>query len=288
MFIPADVPLYARHEFLTNYLALTKGTDRLFLFAADHKIEHLNNDFYGPHIDPAAHHPEHLFSIAQQPCIGGFATQLGLAARYGPTHPAIQYIIKLNSKTNLVPLDIQDPMSQQLLSIDDVLAFKKTSGFSIRGIGLTLYIGSMYEGAMLAQAAQSILHAHQHGLVTILWVYPRGKAVVLKDEASLLAGAAGVATALGADFVKIHPPRADHPQAPQTPLEIIGQAAGNTKVIYAGGAAYDSTELLNTIELQLSSGSSGVAIGRNIYQHSLSDALKLSQEISKLVYGISY
>ncbi len=288
MFIPADVPLYARQEFRTNYLTLTKGTERLFLFAADHKIEHLNNDFYGPHIDPAAHHPEHLFSIAQQPCIGGFATQLGLVARYGQKHPTIQYVIKLNSKTNLVPLDVQDPMSQQLWSIDDVLAFKKASGLSIRGIGLTLYIGSTYEGAMLAQAAQSILHAHQNGLVTILWVYPRGKAVVPKDEASLLAGAAGIATALGADFVKIHSPRSEHAEAPQTPLGIISQAAGNTKVIYAGGSAYDTTELLHTIEVQLSSGSSGVAIGRNIYQHSLPDALKLTRDISKLVYGISY
>ena len=107
MLIPADVPPYKRHEFRTNYLTLTKGTERLFLFAADHKIEHLDKDFYGPSIDPAAHDPKHLFSIAQQPWIGGFATQLGLAARYGHQHPGIQYLIKLNSKTNLVPLDLQ-------------------------------------------------------------------------------------------------------------------------------------------------------------------------------------
>ncbi|MBA2307500.1 aldolase [Candidatus Dependentiae bacterium] len=284
MLIPADVPTHAHHEFCSNYFALTKGTDRLFLFAADHKIEHLDTDFYGPHIDPEAHHPTHLFSIAQHAWIGAFATQLGLAARYGKNHPSIQYIIKLNSKTNTVPLHLQDPMSNQLWSVDDVIAFKRSSGFSIRGIGLTIYLGSTYEGAMLAQAAQAIYQAHQHGLITLLWIYPRGKALAATSEESLLPGAAGIATALGADFVKIHPPHPGKGESPETLLPLIHQAAGNTKVIYAGGAASESHQLLHTIEMQLSLGSSGVAIGRNIYQHSLHDALRLSQDISRLVY----
>ena len=138
---------------------------------------------------------------------------------------------------------------------------------------------------MLAQAAESIFQAHQQGLVTILWIYPRGRALAMKDESSLLTGAAGVATALGADFVVKFITQAVPTPQRQSLLELISQAAGTTKVIHAGGAAYDTTELLQTIKMQLSSGSSGVAIGRNIYQHSLADALKLSQEISRLVYS---
>jgi DhnA-type fructose-1,6-bisphosphate aldolase and related enzymes len=30
---------------------------------------------------------------------------------------------------------------------------------------------------MLSAAAQAIFEAHQNGLVTVLWIYPRGKAV---------------------------------------------------------------------------------------------------------------
>lgn len=284
MLIPADVPLWARAEFRKNYLALTKGTDRFFLFAADHKIEHLDADFSGPHVDPSAHDPAHLFSIAQDASIGGFATQLGLIARYGQQHQAIQYIVKLNSKTNLVPVSEQDPFSQELWNLDEVLSFKKVSGFPIRGIGLTIYLGSIYEASMLTQAAHAIQKAHAQGLITILWIYPRGKAVTEDRNPTLLAGAVGVAAALGADFVKIRTPKVASHEDLKKALSFITQAAGTTKIIYAGGAAYDPHELLETIALQLSSGSSGVAIGRNIYQHSLQEALKLSQAISQLVY----
>lgn len=285
MFFPADIPIHARPEFRKNYLAITKGTDRLFLFAADHKIEHLDTDFYGASIDPAAHNPKHLFSIAHHPWIGAFATQLGLVARYGNEYSGINYIIKLNSKTNIVPLDLQDPFSKELWTVDDAISFKQSSGLSLRGIGLTLYLGSLYEASMLAQAAQSITQAHKHGLITLLWVYPRGKAVSAPHEVSLLAGAAGVAAALGADFVKLHPPTLVKKEELAFSLHHITQAAGNTKVIYAGGPAATPDTVVNTLSLQLSSGSSGAALGRNIYQHSLPDALKLSKTIAELIYG---
>ena len=58
-FIPADVPERAKHEFRKNYSQITKNSDRLFLFACDQKVEHLNKDFYGPNISPEAQSPEH-------------------------------------------------------------------------------------------------------------------------------------------------------------------------------------------------------------------------------------
>ncbi|MBA3751475.1 aldolase [Candidatus Dependentiae bacterium] len=286
MLIPADIPLHARPEFRKNYSALTKGTDRLFLFAADHKIEHLDQDFHGTGIDLAAHHPTHLFAIAQQKSIGGFATQLGLVARYGSYFDTVHYIIKLNSKTNLINSDFKDPFSKQLWSVDDVISFKKTSKLLVCGVGLTVYIGSLDEDRMLAQAAQTIYQAHQQGLVTVLWMYPRGKSVLSEHTGSLLAGAAGIANALGADFVKIQPPEAENYEHLKAQLELISQAAGTTKVLYAGGEKHSSEKLFHDIQLQLSSGSSGVAIGRNIYQNPLKEALELCQSISDLVYTV--
>ena len=73
LFIPGDVPLNAHEAYRANYSALTKDTDRLFLFAADHKLEHLNNDFSGPGIDVAAESPEHLFALASKAPIGGIS-----------------------------------------------------------------------------------------------------------------------------------------------------------------------------------------------------------------------
>lgn len=283
--IPADVPLASHAAFCKHYATITQGTERLFLFAADHKIEHLDADFMGPHISPEAHDPEHIFEIASKARIGALATQLGLIARFGKEYPHINYIVKLNSKTNLLTSAQKDPLSRQLWSIEDVVQFKQESGLPICGIGLTIYLGSEFEDIMLAQAAYSVFQAHQAGLVAILWIYPRGKYIKNATDALLIAGAAGVAACLGADFVKIHPPTATTTQSSAELLQLAVQAAGNTKVICAGGKQYASEKLLQEVQDQINIGGvAGAAIGRNIYQHSLSDAIALANELSDIIY----
>ena len=121
LFIPADVPSSAHQEYQKNYTTITTSDGRLFLFAADQKIEHLNNDFHGRAIHPDAASPEHLFKIASTSPIGAFATHLGLIARYGKQYPNIPYIVKLNGKTDLVNSKYTDPISEQLWSVDDVI-----------------------------------------------------------------------------------------------------------------------------------------------------------------------
>lgn len=283
--IPADIPLILHEEFRKNYRALTHGTHRLFLFAADHKIEHLDADFYGPGVASEAHHPQHIFNIASNARIGALATQFGLIARYGKAFPDINYVIKLNSKTNLIPAEQKDPFSKQLWSVEDVVTLKETSGLLIRGVGLTIYLGSEYEDLMLEQAAQMVFKAHQSGLVATLWIYPRGKAVKHATDATLLAGAAGLANCLGADFVKLQPPTATAQKTSAELLQFIAQAAGNTKVICAGGTQHASEQLFQEVRDQLSIGGiAGAAIGRNIWQHSLNDAIKLANELSAIIY----
>ena len=137
---------------------------------------------------------------------------------------------------------------------------------------------------MLEEAAQAIFHAHQAGLVAILWTYPRGK-MITKNELSLIPGAAGVANALGADFVKLHLPEQVEYSRIIKKLKIASQAAGNTKIICAGGKMKDEAELLKNISEQLNLGkTAGVAIGRNIFQNSQRVATKLANEIAKIVY----
>lgn len=296
MNIPADVPSEKKELFIENLNSITHNKDRLFLFAADQKIEHLNEDFHGDGIHKDASDPEHLFRIAQQGNIGAFATQFGLIERYGKEYPDVDYIVKLNSKTNTMKIRIPgflwgfsrallrriynvDPISSKLWSVDDVVTLKKNSGLSIRGVGYTIYLGSEFENKMLSQAAQVVHHAHQEGLVAILWIYPRGFHVSNDTNVELLAGAAGVANALGADVVKIKPPTQTEE------LVIIKQAAGNTMVITSGGKQVDKAELVNRIYEQIHEGHiNGAAIGRNIFQHSLQDAIKLTQAISAIVY----
>ncbi len=280
--LPADVPLYAHQQFRKNYMLLTRNTGNLFLFAADHKIEHLDKDFHGPAITKAAHDPHHLFSIAQKGTIGGMATQLGMIARYGNQYPSITYIAKLNSKTNIIPRNQKDPYSTLLWSVDQVLMLNH---LIIPAIGITVYIGSEFEDIMLAQAAQEINKAHRHGLVTILWVYPRGKAVQKEHEMHLLAGAVGVANALGADFVKIHAPDAQDQATRMEQFAFITEAAGNTKVVVAGGTFKKPEQLITEVQQQMKHGTSGAAIGRSIFQHSLTDAIQVTNQLATIIYS---
>jgi fructose-bisphosphate aldolase/6-deoxy-5-ketofructose 1-phosphate synthase len=282
---PADVPNSQYNEFLQNYNKITHGTDRLMLFSADQKIEHLNNDFYGDFIHPQAKDPVHIFSIASQGRIGALATHLGLISRYANTFKDINYIVKLNGKTNLIETNNYDPISSMLWSVDDVINFKKNSGLSICGVGYSLYIGSEFESQMLHEAAQIIYNAHQNGLIAILWVYPRGKHLN-ETNIDLTSGATGIANALGADFVKIKQPEVslDEIGTCKT-LKIATQAAGNTKVICAGGQTEDTEIFLHKLYEQIViGGASGNATGRNIFQRSLPDAIAFTHAISAIVY----
>jgi DhnA family fructose-bisphosphate aldolase class Ia len=286
IFIPADVPEKKHDIFAKNYAAITRHTGRLFLFSCDQKIEHLNNDFYGPEIHAQALHPEHFFRIASQGTIGAMATHLGLIARYGKQYPEVNYIVKLNATTNLIPAEQQDPQSELLWTVEDVINFKNNNNkLMIPGVGITIYLGSEYQSEQLAQAAHVITQAHAEGLVTIVWIYARGKAVTHENNSNIIAGAAGVAVSLGADFTKIKPPTGTEILTSAQALKIASAAAGNSKIICAGGKKIDAHEYLEEIHNQIHIGdAAGTATGRNIFQRSLGEAVALTHAISALVY----
>jgi DhnA family fructose-bisphosphate aldolase class Ia len=277
--VPLDVPKAARKNYIKNYLTITKNSGRLMLFAGDQKVEHLNNDFYGKGIHPDDSDPEHLFRIASQAKIGVFATQLGLIARYGIHYSDIPYLIKLNSKTNLVKTPQSDPFSNQWLDIQQVVDFRDNSGLNVLAVGYTVYLGSEYESEMLHQAAQIVYNAHQHGLIAVLWVYPRGKTVADEKDPHLIAGATGVAACLGCDFVKVNYPKKEGGESKEIFKEAI-RAAGHTKVVCAGGSSVDVKGFLQRLHDQIFvSGASGNATGRNIHQKASEEAIRMCNAI---------
>lgn len=286
LYMPAMVKEKYENEYEKNYLAITRGAGRLFLFSCDQKIEHLNKDFYGPGIDLDDNNPEHLFKIAEQGNIGAFATHLGLISHYGKQYSTINYIVKLNAKTDLVSYSQRDPISYALWNIDQILEFKQRTKLSIAGIGYTIYLGSEFESQMLAQAATLIYQAQSHGLVTILWMYPRGKSVKQEKSGELIAGAAGVAVSLGADFAKINSPEPSEGKTTEDWLKIACQAAGKTKLIISGGSKIEEQRFLDKLSHLIKLDCiAGTATGRNIHQRSLADAVALTHAISSVIYA---
>ncbi len=272
--IPLTVPKSKYQKYLRNYSHATQDSGRLFLFSGDQKIEHLNKDFYGPSIPIENASPKHLFDIASNARIGAFATQLGLIARYGMNYSKINYVIKVNSKTNLSK---DEPNSSFLYSPRKSIEFAESNGLNIIGLGYTVYLGSKYESLMLEQACDVISSAHENGLLAILWMYPRGKAVENEFDENIIAGAAGVGAALGADFVKVNP---------SIKIELLNQAvlaAGKTKVMCSGGEKINETLFLQKLSEQIKVGIMGAAIGRNIHQKTLTDAIKFCDKIARIV-----
>lgn len=282
--VPVDVAPSMRDTYIDNYMKATRNSGRLMLFACDQKVEHLNKDFYGDGIDAADVEPEHLFKIADEGVIGVMAGQRGLIAQYAADYPEINYLVKMNSKTNLVKTDQEDPYSPQLYSLDAVLAMRD-AGVNIVGLGYTIYLGSEYEATMLAEAGELIAQAHAEGLLVVLWIYPRGKAVGAEKDPDLIAGAAGVALCLGADYVKVNPPKpeGEDDRTPAEALKIASLACGRTGLVCAGGSTVDAQTFLSQLYDQIHvGGACGNATGRNIHQRSLDEAVRLTKAISSI------
>jgi fructose-bisphosphate aldolase/6-deoxy-5-ketofructose 1-phosphate synthase len=280
---PLAVPKNKQKEYKKNWQLATKKTGKLLLFAGDQKIEHLNNDFVGKSITKEDEHPEHLFKIASQANIGVFATHLGLINRYGSKYNKIPYVVKMNGKTNLYKT--KDAHSQALNTISEVIKIKNTHNLNIVGVGYTIYLGSKYEKEMLSEASKIIFNAQQEGLLTILWIYPRGKYIKNDEDIHLNAGAAGVANTLGADFVKLKYPYTKSTTNTSKKYQEVVKAAGNTKVICVGGAQKSVNDYLKLVSEQINkSKTAGIAVGRNIHQRTLKDAVKLVTALGAIIY----
>lgn len=272
--IPLDVAPAYRSLYQRNYETMTRGSDRLMLFAGDQKIEHMNDDFYGENIASENADPEHMFKIASKAKIGCFATQLGLIARYAMDYADIPYLVKMNSKSHLVKTAQRDPRSRCLNSIQDVLRMRDENHLNIVGIGYTVYWGSNYEAENAQEASFFVNMAHQHGLLAVIWAYPRGAAVTDEKDPHIIAGAAGATACLGADFVKVNYPKKEGMTSAEALKEAV-RAAGRTKLICAGGSSVDAESFFRTLYDQIHvSGASGNATGRNIHQKTLQEAIR--------------
>lgn len=272
--IPLDVAPAYRSVYQKNYETMTRGSGHLMLFAGDQKIEHMNDDFFGDTIASENADPEHMFKIASKAKIGCFATQLGLISKYAMDYPNIPYLVKMNSKTHLVQTAQKDPRSKSLNSIQDVLRMRDENHLDIVGVGYTIYWGSQYESANIQEAATLINIAHQHGLLVVIWAYPRGAAVTNEKDPHIIAGAAGATACLGADFVKVNYPKKEGMTSAEALKEAV-RAAGRTKLICAGGSTVDAESFFRTLYDQIHvSGAAGNATGRNIHQKPLDEAIR--------------
>ena len=281
--VPADVMPEARDEYITNYLKATRETGRLMLFACDQKIEHLNKDFYGEGIDIADLDPEHLFKIGSEGVCGVLAGQRGLVAQYAADYPEINYLIKMNSKTNLVGTKQEDPYSPQLYDLDAVLAMKE-AGVNIVGLGYTIYLGSEYEATMMAEAGELIAQAHANGLHRRAVDLPPRQGRDRREGSRSHRRCRRRGSLPRRRLREGEPAEArGRPHSGRGPEGGLAPPPAARASCAPGGSTVDAETFLTQLYDQIHvGGADGNATGRNIHQRSLDEAVRLTKAISAI------
>jgi len=249
-----------------NFLQPFLRKGKAFFLAYDHGFEHGPKDLIGKSIDP-----EYILDLAEKGEYTGIILQKGIAEKY---YTGTKYqkkfplILKLNGKTNIP--QIPDPYSPINCSVD----YAKKLG--AKAVGYTIYLGSKNEERMFADFGKIQEQAHQLKIAAIAWIYPRGSAV--EDEASpeMTAYAARVGLELGADMIKIK-----YCGSEETFRKVV-QSAGKTKVVLSGGPKIGDEEILKIIESVMKAGVTGIAVGRNVFQHQ--DPLIMTEKIKKIIF----
>ena len=237
------------------------------LIAYDQGLEH------GPSadFDDRNVNPQFIMDTAEKGEFSGLVFQKGCAEKYYKASSGIPLIVKVNGKSNLTTGDV---ISRQVCSVEEAISL------GAKGIGYTIYAGSSYESEMFKEFGRIEEEAHKKDLPAISWVYPRGgKVPELGGDSTkeTVAYAARIGMELGADAVKIKYP------GNVEDFKWAVAAAGKSHVFMSGGPKTETDEdFLKLVTGVMDAGATGVAVGRNVWQHS--DPLSITQKLKEVIF----
>ncbi|MGB9340717.1 MAG: class I fructose-bisphosphate aldolase [Polyangiales bacterium] len=265
------------------------GTGKIVILPVDQGFEHGPARSFAP--NPPGYDPAYQPALAVEAGCNGYAAPLGfiesIAHRYAGELPLI---LKVNNSDSLGGPDT--PCSALTSAVDDAVRL------GCSGIGFTIYPGSGLRNQMYQDLRDLINQARAAGLPSIVWSYPRGDMPKEAETAiDVAAYAAQIACQLGAHVVKVKPPSkvifqdAAKKSYENIPIDTLAdrvkhvvQAAFNGKriVIFSGGAAKGTDAVLEEIGEIAKGGGYGSIVGRNAFQRSEADAVKLLHDIMDL------
>jgi class I fructose-bisphosphate aldolase len=131
---------------------------------------------------------------------------------------------------------------------------------------------------MLQEFGEIQEDAHEEGVPAIAWIYPRGEAVKNDTSPEIVSYAARAGLEIGADAVKIKY------SGDPTSFRWAVRAAGLARVFMSGGPKAPTDEtFLNQVKGAMDAGATGLAVGRNVWQHS--DPLKMSSALREIIFN---
>ena len=271
------------------------GTGKLVILPVDQGFEHGPARSFAP--NPPAYDPRYHFKLAIEAGYNAYAAPLGfIEAGAREFAGQIPLILKVNNHDVLN--DEADPNQAFTSTVEDALRL------GCVGIGLTIYPGSSHRLEMYEKVRTYVEGAKRNGLAVIIWSYVRGSSISKEGETAIdvIGYAAQIAAQLGAHIIKVKLPSEHIEQeaarkvyesqkvpisTPAERVKHIVQCAFNGRriVIFSGGATETDEALLDEIKAIASGGGFGSIIGRNSFQRSHEDAVRLVGEIMDIYKG---
>jgi fructose-bisphosphate aldolase, class I len=268
------------------------GTGKFVILPVDQGFEHGPARSFEP--NPAAYDPDYHVQLAIDSGCNAYAAPLGFIEAVADKFAGqIPLILKTNNSDTLAKVD--QPCSAITSSVQDALRL------GCSAIGYTIYPGSGQRNQQYQDLRALIQEAKSHGLPTVLWAYPRGAGISKEGETAIdvCAYAAQISAQLGAHVIKIKPPKDFVEQSeakkvfekfsiPTKTLEdrvrhcIKSAFNGKRIVIFSGGEAKGTDDVLAEVKGLAAGGAFGSIMGRNAFQRPRAEALKLLQGVMQI------
>jgi class I fructose-bisphosphate aldolase len=268
------------------------GTGKLVILPVDQGFEHGPVRSFAP--NPDAYDPDYHYQLAIDSGCNAYAAPLGsleqAAAKFAGQIPLI---LKVNNSDTLAKVD--QPCSAITSSVEDALRLGCVA------VGYTIYPGSGQRNVMYQDLREITIEAKRKGLVVVVWSYPRGAGLSKAGETAVdvCTYAATIAAQLGAHVIKVKPPTAhieqeEHKKVYEKfniPVATMSDRVknviqrcfnGKRAVIFSGGEAKGTDAVLDEVKELAKGGSFGSIMGRNAFQRSRADAMKLLGDVMNI------
>jgi len=274
------------------------GTGYLSLLPVDQGVEHSAGASFAP--NPMFFDPKHIVELAIEGGCNGVASTLGVlgivARQYAHKIPMI---LKINHNELLTYPNKYD---QTLFA-----SINQAFNMGACAVGATVFFGSEESRRQIQEVSAAFEHAHNLGMVTILWAYTRNAAFKTAEQdyhvsADLTGQANHLAVTIGADIVKQKTATNNggynaikfgktHPKVyseltTEHPIDLVRYQVANCYMgrigmINSGGesGSDDLHQAIRTAVINKRAGGMGLISGRKAFQKPFAEGVKLLHAI---------
>lgn len=274
------------------------GTGYLSILPVDQGVEHSAGASFAP--NPAYFDPENIIKLAIEGGCNAVASTLGVLNSVARDYAhKIPFILKINHNELLTYPNHYD---QTLFA-----SVEQAFDMGAAAVGATVYFGSTESRRQIQEVSEAFQHAHELGMVTVLWAYLRNSA--FKQEgvdyhvaADLTGQANHLAATLDADIIKQKQAQTNNgfkvinfgktsdkvyeELTTNHPIDLVRyQVAscymGRTGMINSGGASgeHDLNQAVRTAVINKRAGGMGLISGRKAFQKPMKEGVELLNAI---------